>query len=78
MESRVDLPECAQRRNSATSTRANPGRRACPASGLYFLLKVAVTVISAVVRVTTQVPVPWHPPPLQPINPEAGVAVRVT
>jgi hypothetical protein len=41
---------------------------------------VAVTLVVAAVTVTTQLPVPWHPPPLQPVNtdPEAGVAVRVT
>ncbi len=43
-------------------------------------LKVAVTD-SAALMVTTQVPVPEHPPPLQPVKVEAadaGVAVRVT
>jgi hypothetical protein len=55
-------------------------RHARPASGLYCFVKVAVTLTFAVVRVTTQVPVPWHPPPLQPVNtdPGAAVAVRVT
>jgi hypothetical protein len=40
---------------------------------------VAVTFCTALM-VTTQVPVPEHPPPLQPWNvePAAGVAVRVT
>src|SRR5207247_8405682 len=38
---------------------------------------VAVTVVAAL-RVTVQVPVPEHPPPLQPVQvePAAGVAVR--
>ncbi len=42
-------------------------------------LKVAVTVV-AVETVTTQVPVPEHPPPLQPlkVEPAAGLAVSVT
>src|SRR5438094_8434832 len=42
-------------------------------------LKVAVTVV-AVETVTTQVPVPEHPPPLQPlkVEPAAGLAVNVT
>jgi hypothetical protein len=41
--------------------------------------KVAVTEVAAVI-VTTQVPVPPQPPPLQPVNVElaSGVAVRVT
>jgi len=40
---------------------------------------VAVTVVAAE-TVTAQVPVPEHPPPLQPlkVEPAAGVAVRVT
>src|SRR5207247_4372930 len=40
--------------------------------------KVAVTVVAAM-RVTVQVPVPEHPPPLQPVKvePAAGVALRV-
>ena len=44
-----------------------------------FVVNVAVTVVSAV-RVTTQVPVPEQPPPLQPVKvePAAGVAVSVT
>src|SRR5438093_1599836 len=42
-------------------------------------LKVAVTVVAAE-TVTTQVPVPEHPPPLQPlkVEPAAGLAVSVT
>ena len=42
-------------------------------------MKVAVTVVAAVI-VTVQVPVPAHPPPLQPVKvePAAGVAVSVT
>src|SRR5213080_4433646 len=42
-------------------------------------LKVAVTVVAAE-TVTTQVPVPEHPPPLQPlkVEPVAGLAVSVT
>ena len=41
--------------------------------------KVAVTEVLAV-RVTVQVAVPLHPPPLQPlkVEPVAGVAVSVT
>src|SRR5207247_1428873 len=41
--------------------------------------KVAVTVVAAL-RVTVQVPVPEHPPPLQPVKvePAAGAAVNVT
>src|SRR5207247_6584939 len=41
--------------------------------------KRAVTVVAAL-RVTVQVPVPEHPPPLQPgnVEPAAGVAVSVT
>src|SRR2546422_6535357 len=41
--------------------------------------KVAVTVVAAL-RVTVQVPVPEHPPPLQPVKvePAAGAAVKVT
>ena len=41
--------------------------------------KLAVTVVLAI-RVTTQVPVPEHPPPVQPVNvePASGVAVSVT
>ena len=40
---------------------------------------VAVTVVAAVI-VTVHVPVPPHPPPLQPvkIEPASGVAVRLT
>src|SRR5438552_11193119 len=42
-------------------------------------VKVAVTVVAAL-SVTTQVPVPEHPPPLQPlkVEPMAGLAVSVT
>src|SRR5258708_38649091 len=42
-------------------------------------VKVAVTVVAAA-TVTTHVPVPEHPPPLQPVNtlPAVGVAARVT
>src|SRR5262249_14821068 len=42
-------------------------------------LNVAVTDCAALI-VTVQVPVPEHPPPLQPVNvePAAGAAVRVT
>src|SRR3989441_10132265 len=42
-------------------------------------VKVAVTVVAAA-SVTTQLPVPLHPPPLQPVNAELapGVAVSVT
>src|SRR5437762_13524278 len=42
-------------------------------------LKVAVTVVAAE-SVSTQAPVPEHPPPLQPlkVEPAAGVAVSVT
>jgi hypothetical protein len=42
-------------------------------------LKVAVTDVAAFI-VTEQVPVPEHPPPLQPANvdPPAGAAVSVT
>src|SRR5262245_42283227 len=42
-------------------------------------VKVAVTVVAAF-KVTTQVPVPVHPPPLQPVNvePVDAEAVRVT
>jgi hypothetical protein len=43
------------------------------------VLKVAVTLVLAA-KVTVQVPVPEHPPPVQPANvePELGVAVSVT
>jgi len=42
-------------------------------------VKVAVTVVAAL-RVTVQVPVPLHPPPLQPVKvePAASAAVSVT
>jgi hypothetical protein len=42
-------------------------------------VKLAVTVVAAVI-VTVHVPVPLHPPPLQPLKtePVAGVAVSVT
>src|SRR2546425_5126085 len=42
-------------------------------------VKVAVTVVAAE-SVSTQAPVPEHPPPLQPlkVEPAAGVAVSVT
>ena len=42
-------------------------------------VKVAVTVVAAL-KVTVQVPVPVHPPPLQPlkVEPAAGAAVSVT
>ena len=43
------------------------------------IVNVAVTVVAAV-SVTGHVPVPLHPPPLQPVNvdPAAAVAVSVT
>ena len=46
--------------------------------GVVVILKVAVTVMLAE-RFTVHVPVPLHPPPLQPlkVEPVAGVAVRV-
>jgi hypothetical protein len=75
------MPEHALAAEQRYQHAGRAGRSALLASrfDLYFL-KVAVTLISAVVRVTTQVPVPWHPPPLQPVNryPAAAVAVRVT
>src|SRR5207253_1418283 len=42
-------------------------------------VKVAVTAVAAE-TVTTHVPAPLHPPPLQPVKaePAAGLAVRVT
>ena len=42
-------------------------------------MKVAVTVVAAL-RVTVQVPVPEHPPPVQPlkVEPATGAAVSVT
>jgi hypothetical protein len=42
-------------------------------------VNVAVTLVAAL-RFTTQLPVPLHPPPLQPANvlPAAGLAVSVT
>ncbi len=42
-------------------------------------LKFAVTVVAAFI-VTLHVPVPEHPPPLQPLNvdPPVALAVRVT
>jgi hypothetical protein len=42
-------------------------------------VKLAVTACAALI-VTTQVPVPLHPAPLQPVNadPLAGTAVKVT
>ena len=42
-------------------------------------VKLAVTVVSAVI-VTVQLPVPLHPPPLQPVNvePLAALAVKAT
>src|SRR5207247_10936911 len=45
----------------------------------YNCVKVALTACAAVI-VTTQVPVPLHPAPLQPLNtePADGLAVRVT
>jgi hypothetical protein len=48
-------------------------------TGVFPLLNVAVTAVAAV-TVTTQVPVPEHPPPVQPVNvePSAGNAVSVT
>ena len=48
-------------------------------TGVFPLLNVAVTAVAAV-TVTTQVPVPEHPPPVQPANvePSAGNAVNVT
>jgi hypothetical protein len=48
-------------------------------TGAFPLLNVAVTAVAAV-TVTTQVPVPEHPPPVQPVNvePSAGNAVSVT
>ena len=44
-----------------------------------FIAKVAITVVAAVI-VTMQVPVPEHPPPVQPVKFELalGVAVSVT
>ena len=44
-----------------------------------FSVNVAVTDLAALI-VTTHVPVPVHPAPLQPVKvePVAGVAVRVT
>jgi len=49
------------------------------ASSLALAVKVAVTVVSALI-VTTQLPVPEQPAPLQPlkVEPEAAVAARVT
>jgi hypothetical protein len=48
-------------------------------TGVFPLLNVAVTVTAAV-TVTTHVPVPEHPPPVQPANvePSDAVAVNVT
>jgi hypothetical protein len=48
-------------------------------SGGFKKLNVAVMVSSAL-RATVQVPIPEHPPPLQPpkLDPEAAAAVRVT
>jgi len=45
----------------------------------WFTAKVAVTVMS-LISVTAQVPVPPHPPPLQPVKLllASGAAVRVT
>jgi hypothetical protein len=48
-------------------------------TGIGSRVKVAVTAV-AVERDREQVPVPEHPPPLQPENvePGSGLAVRVT
>jgi hypothetical protein len=48
-------------------------------TGVFPLLNVAVTAVAAV-TVTTQVPVPEHPPPVQPANvePSPATAVNVT
>lgn len=51
----------------------------CPipiVTGLFPLLNVAVTAVAAV-NVTTQVPVPVHPPPLHPANVELADAAAV-
>jgi len=49
------------------------------ATGVDDAARVAVTLVLAF-RGTAHGPVPEHPPPLHPINvdPEAGVAVKVT
>ena len=50
-----------------------------PGVGAAVDVKVAVTSMSALI-ITWHVPVPEHPPPLQPLNvdPDAGEAVSVT
>jgi hypothetical protein len=55
------MPERAATAEQRDQHAGKAGRPLRPALGLYLSLKVAVTLTSAVVRVTTQVPVPWHP-----------------
>lgn len=56
-----------------------PASATVNAKPFVFELKVALTAVAAF-NVTTQVPVPVHPPPLHPANvePSAGLAVSVT
>jgi hypothetical protein len=63
--------------NAAPPTMALVGAKPVIVGTPLFNAKVAVTVVAAL-SVTLQVPVPVHPPPLQPVNVDPAVAAAVS